>query len=246
MSTTDQKNDPSEASDPTKVFYDSFGNVKSEHWLDDQGRFHNDNGPAVVEYKVHSNGDLVAEREIWFLHGIRHRVGGPAMTIYGGSYGVKEVRFYENNQLHREYGPALITHNDDDTGEDWYYIHGKLHREDGPAYTFISSTGTPAEEQWFYHNKLHRADGPAWIFYTLEEKLLRSEKWYNNNNLHREDGPAVIEYGPSTFVYLNHTKPLYEQGPVVREKWYKFNIPLDNDTVEKLKVNLAKRAIIST
>ena len=63
---------------------------------------HRDGGPAVVE----------VNREIWFKHGARHRVGGPA---YIATNGYK--KWYQNGKLHRDAGPAIIR----PIGEnDWY------------------------------------------------------------------------------------------------------------------------------
>lgn len=44
------------------------------------------------------------------------------------------VRWYKNNEFHREDGPA----NEINNGTKLWYINGKLHREDGPAIEFIN------------------------------------------------------------------------------------------------------------
>jgi len=46
--------------------------------------------------------------------------------------GGKEIWYDENDQIHRENGPAYRCHKDE-----LYYKHGKLHRLDGPAYKTI-------------------------------------------------------------------------------------------------------------
>ena len=64
------------------------------------------------------------------------------------------IRFYENNKLHREDGPARETVE----GYKSWHINGVLHREDGPA--VIKEDGT---HYWYVNGKLHRIDGPAII-----------------------------------------------------------------------------------
>ena len=61
---------------------------------------------------------------------------------------------YKNNQLHNEYGPALIR----PTGAMEYYRHGLLHREDGPA--VITAHGS---KLYYQKGKMHRDDGPSSI-----------------------------------------------------------------------------------
>jgi len=98
-------------------------------------------------------------------------------------------RWYLNNQLHREDGPAVIWL---DNGTAWY-LHGQLHRVDGPAV----SGPDDGYEAWYIGGLLHRVERPAVI------QADGSERWYLHSKLHREDGPAVI--WPSGIVgwYLN-------------------------------------------
>ena len=52
-------------------------------------------------------------------------------------------RYYVNNVLHREDGPAK----EFVSGSKFWYKHGKFHREDGPAIEFDDS-----RKQWFLNN----------------------------------------------------------------------------------------------
>ena len=61
-------------------------------------------------------------------------------------------RWYLNDALHREDGPAV----EDADGSRCWYLHGELHRADGPAIEW--ATGT---RRWYLNDELHRADGPA-------------------------------------------------------------------------------------
>ena len=61
-------------------------------------------------------------------------------------------RYYKDNKLHREDGPAVEYPN----GYKEYYINDKLHREDGPAVECANG-----DKFYYIDNKLHREDGPA-------------------------------------------------------------------------------------
>lgn len=51
------------------------GYLGSEIKLDDDGEFHSDKGPAIID----PNGD-----KFWFIHGKMHRVDGPAAEFNDG------------------------------------------------------------------------------------------------------------------------------------------------------------------
>ena len=61
-------------------------------------------------------------------------------------YGTK--RYYVNEQLHREDGPAEEYPN----GSKYWYLNGERHRDNGPAYEFF------AHKEWYKNNKLHREE----------------------------------------------------------------------------------------
>jgi hypothetical protein len=69
-------------------------------------------------------------------------------------------KYYLNNELHNEDGPAVECSD----GHKQWRIHGKCHREDGPAVEY--STGM---EEWWNNGKLHRENGPA-IKYSSGDK----------------------------------------------------------------------------
>ena len=112
--------------------------------------------------------------------------------LYIDSKGTK--RWYLNDKLHREDGPAYEHSN----GVRSWYLNGKLHREGGPA---VESPN--GNKEWLRNGKLHREDGPAierndrivmWYldsaylgknaegFWGLWEKLTPEQQ--NNLNLH--------------------------------------------------------------
>ena len=77
-------------------------------------------------------------------------------------------RYYVNNILHRENGPAVVYVN----GDTGWFKNGKRHREGGPAIEW--NTGYKA---WHKEGKLHREDGPA-----IEHVNGTKEWWFNNIN----------------------------------------------------------------
>ncbi len=78
-----------------------------------------------------------------------------------------DVYYYnEQNQLHREDGPAVEYVN----GNKCWHQNGKCHRKDGPAIEHVDGT-----KVWYQNGKCHRVDGPA-IEYANGGKVW----WYNN------------------------------------------------------------------
>ncbi len=62
------------------------------------------------------------------------------------------VRWYLNNELHREDGPAIEYFD----GAKAWYRNGLYHRSDGPAYEMPGEVAT-----WYLDGIKHREDGPA-------------------------------------------------------------------------------------
>jgi hypothetical protein len=111
---------------------------------------------------------------------------------------VMEAKKYrdENDQLHREDGPAY-EHAD---GHKLWYWHGKFHRQDGPAIE-----DADGHKAWYWHGKCHREDGPA-VEYANGDKI-----WYWHGELHREDGPAC-EYASGTKSWYYHGQKIHCQS----------------------------------
>lgn len=59
---------------------------------DDQGRLHNENGPAVVHY--HTNG--LIKKASYYIHGVLHNVNGPAVIYYDDKYTPIVEKWYIN------------------------------------------------------------------------------------------------------------------------------------------------------
>jgi len=77
------------------------------------------------------------------------------------------IRYYVNNQLHREDGPAMEWVD----GYKSWFLNGKLHREDGPAIEYADGS-----KEWWLNGQRHREDGPA-------VKFADGRKWWYLNNI---------------------------------------------------------------
>jgi hypothetical protein len=101
-------------------------------------------------------------------------------------------RWFFNNNLHREDGPAVEYGN----GSKQWCLNGKRHRTDGPAYERADGS-----KSWWLNGKYHREDGPA------IEDVDGTKEWYLNGNFIYELEPLgdylLIEDGlPSEFEWL--------------------------------------------
>jgi len=81
-------------------------------------------------------------------------------------------RWYQNDKIHRNDGPAEIYAD----GDQRWYQNGKIHRNDGPAETW-----TNGDQYWYQNDKLHRTDGPAVIWAN------GSQFWYQNGKEFTEE-----------------------------------------------------------
>jgi hypothetical protein len=92
------------------IYADHFCTL--QFYLDKDGKFHRDDGPAIHDAKSH----------IWYRHGLRHREGDlPAMDMENG-----DKAWYREGQKHRETGPAVIY---GDGRQEWW-LKGRQVSED--------------------------------------------------------------------------------------------------------------------
>jgi hypothetical protein len=147
---------------------------------------HREDGPAIDNRSIKQ----------WRVHGALHRTDGPALIldngarfwyINGDQYSEAEFdkimkktkpepvcetdkhgtkRWYLNNQLHREDGPAVEYAN----GDKYWHLNGKLHREDGPAIEYADG-----DKEWYINGYRNREDGPA------REYANGNKLWYIND-----------------------------------------------------------------
>jgi hypothetical protein len=176
--------------------------------VDRCGRFHNDNGPAIVT--TDGNGGT---SEVYMYKGRIHRAGHPAITIAQDGLRIIEI-YVKKGELYREGGlPTIIVYKDDVAVESATYNNGAfstgvspnliintsvdeapatayeltiqdgyLHNDNGPA---LTSGNT---KEYYKDGRLHRVEGPA---RSSPDSLM----WYCNGVLHNMSGPAVVANG---------------------------------------------------
>jgi len=136
-------------------------NKIKETFLDDEGRPHRDNGPAIRTFtptglelsRTYSQHGVITRDDgpaielidlenqyhklVWMEGGLKDRKDGPAEICTDLISGVEfSVCFYRQNKMHRVGGEALITR-DRSTGE----INGKFAVIDGQQQPLSSLTG---------------------------------------------------------------------------------------------------------
>ena len=98
----------------------------------------------------------------WRLHGVKHRVHGPAIERADGT-----KAWFLHGKRHRMDGPAI----EKADGRKEWWLHGKRHRDGAPAIE-----GADGVTTWFLHGNLHRDDGPAY-----ENPHTGYKAWYLHN-----------------------------------------------------------------
>ena len=82
-------------------------------------------------------------------------------------------RYYLNNKLHREDGPAVECA--DETK--FWFLNGLLHREDEPAIEYANG-----DKIWCKNGQRHRDDGPAIEFTSGAKEWYLYDKCHGYNN----------------------------------------------------------------
>ena len=126
-------------------------------------------------------------------------------------------RWYLNDDLHREDGPAVEWAD----GDKYWYINGKLHREDGPAIEWENG-----DKYWYINDKLHREDGPA------IEWADGSNFWYVNGKRHRADGPAEEYASGRKRWYLNDIRLIRPKEFDTMKAWFKYLNDNEDETYQ--------------
>lgn len=187
-----------------KHSYYSDGQIRKTRYLDDNNTFHNENGPAFIEY--YRNGK--EKSIVYYIHGCIHNENGPAEIKYYHNGIIQYEYYYINNNLHRTNGPAKIKYFQDGTiSKQTFYKNGKKHNQNGPAFQDFYCGGRIKEEQYCIENKLHRVNGPALLIYDCHNNLFK-EQWYINGKLHRDNNPASITNFSSGISF----KEFYQHG----------------------------------
>ena len=129
-------------------------------------------------------------------------------------YEAGSERWFHNDKLHREDGPAVenakwLKSIRTPNGDKRWFLNGKglseskwkqqVKKSDcsgNPSFTYTVEISDTGDKRWYLNGKLHREDGPA-------IETTNGKHWYINNILHREDGPASEMANGDKYWYLN-------------------------------------------
>lgn len=185
--------------------------TKILRWLDDQGRPHRKDAPAIIVF------DPVKKRvvmEVWAHHGLMHRLGGkPASTAWDPDTGlVTEQTWREMDKIHNATGPALRIFDwaKHTLTQSWHLDNDVKRPDGGPTYTRTNMlSGIVVFEEWasrFGMSRLmHRADGihqiehdpetgiPTRKLYRLHDMKTHSDEVTFEVQMHRKTGVVVYE-----------------------------------------------------
>ena len=226
--------------------------------------FHRDNeSPAITKGFV--VGNIIFHNELskeYWVHGKRHRIGGPARILPRGE------EYWVDDQLHRdEDEPSKIqyyTHNNVISWWKIWYQKGREYRIDnrptrvhssgilewhnssGQLHRKILNKHLPARVdpnncmEWFCKGVRHRDYGLPAIVYINE-----SREWYQDGKRYREDGkPAQIMYGclnyywSCDYEYCDYSSPTGLVGTFDDKNIYYFCVDVYNSTEEQFEVLL--------
>ena len=132
-------------------------------------------------------------------------------------------RWYLNNELHREDGPAV----DSTNGTQLWFINGKPHREDGAASEWASGN-----KFWYLNGKQHREDGPA------VEMADGTKFWYLNAILLSH--PIEFDTMEEWFKHLNQNEE--ETYPLINEH-NGFISFIDNPSARQVRLHTMKHVL---
>lgn len=82
-----------------------------ERWFDANNELHRECGPAVMDH----------DTCVWFVHGVNHRIGGPAFES------LWEKQWVFENQYHRTDGPAIESTL---RGSEWFLFGQKMTQQE--------------------------------------------------------------------------------------------------------------------
>ena len=147
-------------------------------WLNLDGKYHREDGPAV---------EYVDGYKAWYWNGQRHRLDGPAIEDADGTeYFFIDGKHYTEEEFLKKTGvlseTLLCPGQNGIPGQETSTTNLE---DQGIIMTSTSICGIPLLTEYRNHKgQLHRLDGPAYITPGLEI-------WFENGLKHRLDGPAI-------------------------------------------------------
>ena len=82
----------------------------------------------------------------------------------------ESIKWYRNEELHRDDGPAI----ENADGDKAWYRNGLLHRDDGPTVEWADG-----DKEWWRNGQRHREDGPA------VEYANGTKEWWQNGKRYK-------------------------------------------------------------
>lgn len=120
--------------------------IVATSWIDDEGRLHRRDGPAIVR-SIFSHGRRLGTESEWWFHGEQHRIETHSDDYtYIREWCQVDHHHFENVHETSDLMTKIM-----------FYRDGVLHREKGPAVTIV---GTRMRREWWVDGTQIRVDDP--------------------------------------------------------------------------------------
>ena len=152
------------------------GELTQKIKYNDASQYHNDSGPALIEY--YPNGQI--SQQSFYKENKLHNTAGPAVIGYHED-GSKKLEYWFVDGIHTD-GLCVVEYYGDGSFycQEWR-LGGKRHREGGPARIVYYPGGATSIEYWAINGAPHRADGPASIYYNSDGSIDVAEYFYKGH-----------------------------------------------------------------
>ena len=234
----------------------------AEVWHDEQGRWHNPDGPAYIERDPETG--LVEARR--YIHGELHCETGPAITLTNAAGVVLEEDYFQHDLHHREDGPARIRRWADGRLEtEMWFLDGLMDRgDDLPALIHHGDNGVRLEEGWYRRDEQQReGDKPSLVRRDNNSQVIE-QIWTQDGVPHRDGKPSRIGYdrqtgwhfeewhqngaldrpdGPAAFQMMDKIPGKPELGPNPKPHtmdWWKDGEPITPTAHQQMKWQIAQ------
>ncbi len=202
------------------------------------GEFHNENGPAFIEY--YENGNIYCEH--YYINNKLHNENGPAIIKYYNNGNIHIKKYYLNDKLYNENGPVIID----------YYRNGSKYYEEFNSKTESITISYYSNGNKKFEEYLDRVNSRKQLISYYENGNIFAKYYYFNRQLHNENEPAIIKYnengtkhheeyflngifvmsGEEVEKYINSTKPIKIRK--INKLQLLYNICMKKDLKDKL------------
>lgn len=189
---------------PSLITFDKKHRLK-ELCFCEYGCYHNEDGPALIEFRSDGSKKLVEFQ----LRGKMHRA--PIFLEKGGvSYRPAMIRWYESGIIQKV----------------MYAIDGNIHNEYGPAICDFYKNGNIKRIEFRIHNKTTRDNGPAIIHFNEDGTISKKEYLIDGNYI--KNAPHILRYhhdgrlySASSIVNFKTPEDIYNYGNINCEYYIK-------------------------